>query len=32
MININYGKNNELMDKCASLSDYSKFVHDVAEY
>lgn len=29
MININYGHNKELMDKCKSLSDYSYFVAEV---
>ena len=32
MFNINYGKNRELMDRCSSLCDYSKFVYDVTEY
>ncbi len=32
MININYGNNRELMERCTCLCDYSKFVHDVAEY
>ena len=29
MLNINYGRNAELLEKCRPLNDYSKFVEDV---
>ena len=32
MYNINYGKNRELKSNCSALSDYSKAVHNMAEY
>ena len=32
LININYGSNKELMDKCVSLRHYSIFIHKVRKY
>ena len=32
MLNINYGRNAELLEKCKPLYDYSKFVNDVRLY
>ncbi|MBQ4521905.1 MAG: hypothetical protein IJA10_03005 [Lachnospiraceae bacterium] len=32
MININYGKNKELMEACKDLSDYSKYVAKIRSY
>ncbi len=32
VLNINYGKNRELMEKCRPLLEYSKFVHYIREY
>ncbi|MDE6220213.1 MAG: hypothetical protein K2G51_07305, partial [Lachnospiraceae bacterium] len=29
MLNINYGRNKELMDKCKRLHDYAYFVNEV---
>ncbi len=32
VLNINYGHNQELLNKCKRLSDYSYFIHQVREY
>ena len=32
MLNINYGSNRKLMERCRPLCDYSKFVADVRRY
>ncbi len=31
MININYGRNKELLDACKPLSEYSRFVNEVVK-
>ena len=32
MLNINYGKNRELMEKCRPLMEYSYFIHCIRQY